>query len=390
MISVDLAYVLVSVIITFFFPLFSIPINFFGLVFTKRTRKISIVLLALALALVAYAWTPPISADLYRHHLEMSSLGGFSISQLFEYSLKELNFLQVFTEAMVFRTGNNNFLQLIIVFIGYYEIFWIICDYAKKREIRNAIVALTLIVAIVSLKYIDFISGLWFNFAIINFAMGVYLKHIKNTKKLHYLCFVVSVLSHISVLYMLVVLLLVEKTNIFKKVSIIGIVTLFLAFSGIGFFLNYAYSNFDFHFVAVLQKMYESYFLQEKFNGANYGWNLYIAVVNISCSILVTVISRLKEKNQYNSFLLAATVSTLALMIQSGIFIRFVYLVVLLAIVPFMDIVNTKVLSKKKLLTIVCFCVLISLNTYRQIEQMREYDFINNVLNNYIGIGDEI
>ena len=390
MISAEFIYVMISAAVTFFFPLFSIPLNLFGLVFLKKTRRVFAFLLALSLALVAYAWDPPVKADLYRHHLEMGTISGYSITQLFKHALKELNFIQIFTEFIVSKTGNHDFLQLVIVLLGYYEMFWIVCDYVEKKNIRSPVVAMALIILIVSLKFIDFASGLWFYFAVINFALGVYLKYFRNTKKLHYLFYVISILSHISLLYIVIMVLLMKVIAPFKKANWISLVVMFLVFSGIGFLIDYAYTHFDFYLVTVLEKMYQSYFLQGRLSGLIMGWNLYLAIINIACGVLVTVLYQRHEKNEYNSFILVAAVSSLALMLQSNVFTRFAFLIVLLAIIPFMEIMNVKILSRSKLLVILCFSIMVGLNVSRQVEQIKEYDLLNNVLDSIIETGGNV
>ncbi|MDO4747170.1 MAG: EpsG family protein [Candidatus Saccharibacteria bacterium] len=388
MINFDLIYVLLSAVLTFFFPLFAIPVNLLGVVFFKKTRKASIILLALSFALVAYAWNPPVAADLYRHHAEMSVLRNYDFARLIEYSFRELNFLQVFTEFLVSKTGNYDLLQLIITFIGYYEIFWMICNYAEKKEIRNTVIGLALILVIVSLRFIDFASGLWFFFAIINLVLGLYLRHFRNTKKLHWLFYVLALLSHVSVLFILVVVLLSEVLKSFKKASWVSLVILFVAFSTIGFILNYLCTHFDFYFLTVLQKMYQSYFVGSRFSGIVLGWNLYLALINIAFGVLVTVIIRRTEKTEYNSLILLVSASVLALILQSGIFTRFAIMVLFMSLMPLMEIVNAKQLSRKKLLVAICFCLVAGLNVYRQIEQIAEYKLISSTVDSYFEEGD--
>lgn len=389
MINFDLIYVLLSAVLTFFFPLFAIPVNLLGVVFFKKTRKVSIILLALSFALVAYAWNPPVAADLYRHHTEMSILKNYDFARLVEYSFRELNFLQVFTEFLVSKTGNYDLLQLLITFIGYYEIFWMICNYAEKKEIRNTVIGLALLLVVVSLRFIDFASGLWFFFAIINLVLGLYLRHFRDTKKLHWLFYVLALLSHVSVLFILVVILLSDFLKSFKKASWLSLIVLFVAFSTIGFILNYLCMHFDFHFLTVLQKMYQSYFEGSRFSGIVLGWNLYLALINIAFGVLVTVLFRRTEKTEYNSLILLVSASVLALILQSGIFTRFAIMILFMSLMPLMDIMNARQLNRKKLLVAICFCLVAGLNAYRQIEQIAEYKLISATVNSYFKEGDE-
>ena len=390
MINYDLIYVLLSAVLTFLFPLFAIPVNLLGVVFFKKTRKVSIVLLALSFALVAYAWNPPVLADLYRHHTEMSVLKKYDFARLIEYSFRELNFLQVFTEFLVSKTGDYDLLQLLVTFVGYYEIFWMICNYAEKKEIRNTAIGLALVLAIVSLKFIDFASGLWFFFAIINLVLGLYLRHFNNTKKLHWLFYALALLSHVSVLFILVVVLLSDVLKSFKKASWLSLVVLFVVFSTIGFILNYLCTHFDFYFLTVLQKMYQSYFVGSRFSGIVLGWNLYTAIISIAFGVLVTIISRRVEKTDYNSLILLVSVSVLALILQSGIFTRFAIMILFMSLIPLMDIMNAKQLNRKKFLVALCFCLVAGLNTYRQIEQIVEYRLISTTVDSYFKEGDEL
>ena len=213
-----------------------------------------------------------------------------------------------------------------------------ILDLAELRQIKKGVVFLLLLYGFFAVRFIDFASGLWFNFAIINMALGVYLKFFKKAKYLPYILYTVAVLSHIGTLYMLLVMLIFSKAKIFKKVRvpvIAGVLIVALSFGGIVILINNLLGE-NSAIVDVINNMYDAYFV----NGVQFvelyaGWNMVLRWVTLIICI-VLAIHYSKDKNttlsEYSSFLLYLALYIAVTMINAGVFARYGFFVAILSL----------------------------------------------------------
>ena len=372
-------------IITIISPVIALPLNIIAFFAFKKHKKFIAILLATSLACIAYIWKPDSHMDLYRWHLNMKYFSKANISALIGYIKLNFEPLNYTIKFIIAKNGNYNLLQFFVSMIGYYLIFWMLSDYHKVKDISNFSFFVVTTFILMSLKYIDFISGLWFNFAIIIFALGVYLNYIKQTRYMHWLFYIIPILIHTSSIYLLIILVITKilKLKDYKK---IGIITFLAAFC-IGPVLTFVNNNVNISIVKFIYEMYINYFLDgQKYSSLHGGTNLVLALFRLGvCIIILLSNKKLLDNydNRYKVFIVMCITSVIAILFDAQVYIRFVFFIQLISAPILLEYFSGKYSNKK---TIVLFVVLILIMflVYRQYEQIQTSNIIPCIKNNII------
>lgn len=387
--SVYLLAAAVGTMLTLAFPVLSLVTNFFCMILmgNNKYRKYFALLLAFSLAIVAYIWVPDQSMDLYRHHHDVSRLAGFNFELLGSFVGKNMEPFQYILKFIVGQTGDYGLLQFIVIFCGYFELFWTICDIAKIKSVKRFVFMLIFIYAASVIRFIDFASGLWFNFAVINIALGVYLLYYRKTKLLPYAFFAIAVCSHIGTLYAVVLILIINRLRLFKKIHLSVMITMFLIMLSFGWIVllinNLMGGNST--FVDILNRMYDGYFVNgAQFEELHTGWSLFLSLANLILCLSFGVwhYRKVGDKKDYDSLIVYLTVSVIATIVGAGVFIRFRSLLVILALPLIVSFFET---SRDKVMRLFVATVLISLSSiqvYRIYVQAQSVDLTNRVNSN--------
>lgn len=317
-------------LLTILFPIIACPVNFLCMILLEKHRKYYACLLAFSIAIFSYVWVPASNFDLYRHHLELQHLTDFNTTNYVDYLLKSFEFTHYSIKYLVAQTNNFNLLQFLIVFIGYYEIFWIVCDYSASKKASKLFFTLVLLYASTSIRFIDFASGLWFNFASINIALGAYLQFVKKKKIIPIILYLLAAGTHISTISILLMILLTSKTKLFSKIHVVPTILLVSLVLSIGLILPILGSNGG--LFGILYKMYNSYFIARGDEAVVVGFRLYIALANIVFTLLVAIRSKGLLSKKYIATVYYLSILTSALILQATIFIRFVFPIILISI----------------------------------------------------------
>ena len=352
------------VILTVVFPLIALPLNFVGVIVAKsKMRKFFAFLLAFSLAILAYIWIPDSTMDLYRHHQQLGLFTDFDFSQMGVLIRANLEPLQYLIKFFVSQTGNYNLLQFLIVLCGYFELFWIVCDYCQIKNARRSTFLLVLLFAFSGVRFIDFASGLWCNFAIINIAMGVYLEYFRNTKWIQYIFYLVAACLHTGTVYVVVLTILLSKFRLFKKQRLSTLLLCFLVILSIGgivAFMNNLLGT-ESTIVSMFNRMYDSYFVNgEQYNELHSGWSLAFAIGNMLLSFVLSIWHYRKNKmnDTYSSLVMYLSVCIFATTLIAGVFMRYGFLLVILS-VPLM--VDYLIMMKSKRLRIAFISIIMIL-----------------------------
>ena len=325
-----------SIIFTFFFPILSIPINFIGILLSRgKIRKLYAFLLAIALATVAYIWVPNATMDLHLHHYQVGLLADGNVDKLGAYIGSSFEPAQYLLKYFVAQVGNFNLLQFIVILFGYFEVFWVICDYAEHKKLKTMLFGLLFLYVFSSVRFIDFASGLWFNFAIANIALGTYLLFFKEKKYLPYGLFALAVSLHIATLFAVVIIILIRKLNVFKRIKISTIIISIIVAASPAIFVAFLNNVFGVSsgFVNMVNNMYDSYFTNgAQFDALHTGWNLVLSLANITFCLLVGL-SAYKNKllSQYSSFVIYLIIFIIVAIAGAGVFVRYTFLVAILS-----------------------------------------------------------
>lgn len=354
----NILLILISIVFTFFLPMISVFINFANYIIFKKNRKIYALLTAISLGLIAYTWEPAVSYDLYRWQQEIRLFSYSNFSSVIQRISTDLEPLNYIIKFFISKTGNFDLVQLVISTVGYFEILWIIADYAKNKKINILNFTVGVVFILSSLKYVDFISGLWFNFAIINFALGLYLNYTKQTKKTHWIFYIIAIATHISTIYILLLLIIskmIEIKNYKKAVFFTFLISLWL-----GVILNYLDSHLNIFLINYISKLYITYFINgSQFNYLHSGANLIYAIIRLAIIIIVLYSEKgeLKNKNSKLIAIIALTCSsTIAILFHAKVYIRFIFFIQLMTLPMFFDFLSRKVTYMK---TIVISCIAI-------------------------------
>ena len=254
---------IVVAILSVFFPVPSILISFIGVIVTAGAlRKCYALLVAVSLAIVAYIWNPSASMDLFRYHAEIKTLFNASHQKIFSIIAHNLEPAHYYIEYLVAQARNVNLLQFIVVLLGYFELFWMICDYSDIKKAKRSTFAVMLVYAISAVSFINYASGLWCNFAIINLALAIYFQYFKKTKRIQYLFYIFAALLHTGTIYILLLALLFSKVRFFRKTRLSAICILSVAIFCIGGIIAIINNLFgsEAAVVSIINKMYDGYF----------------------------------------------------------------------------------------------------------------------------------
>lgn len=385
-----LAALYISIILTAISPILAIPVNLLGIIFSNgKTRKTYGFLLAFSLAILAYIWIPDQNMDLYRHHQQMSLFSGGNVGNLISYIRADLEPLHYLTKFVVAQTGNYNLLQFIVVLVGYFELFWLGCDLAETMKIKKGVFLVTLLYAFSSLRFIDFASGLRFNFAVINISLGIYFMYFRNTKWLQYLFFLIAISMHVTTLLAIVPILLFTKMKMFKKIkpsSIVILAAVTLSLGAILMIMNNVFGS-NSSLMSVFNKMYDSYFSVNTFESTSklhIGWNLAFPVFNMAFCLISSICMYKKFKNQhYSSLVFYFTIWALIMTFTSGIFMRYGFMIVVMALPIISEFLeHLKKEREKFLLLILTLFVLTGTQLARSFNQMYDSGLTNQLEDN--------
>ena len=211
-----------SIIVSFLFiiaPFLTIPIILYSMVVDKKHSTIYAILLALAIAIIAYNFNPKTSQDLYRYYYLMEhQYSTLSFTEYIKVMFNNNKLLFIFFCYIISRIGNYKLLQSIIVFTAYFLVFYTILDYAKLKNIKAYKAILIIILFMAIFYFIGFFSGLA---QFLGIAVGFYifyLEYIKKKEKFIYkLLYILPMLIHVSLATLLIFRILLAFDN--KKVK---------------------------------------------------------------------------------------------------------------------------------------------------------------------------
>ncbi len=380
----ELFLFIVFIILNVLFPILALPFNFLFYVVFGKYRKIFGITIAFSLACIAYIWLPASHYDLYRWHLEANMFVNYNISDLIKHisiNYEPINYIIKYVFAKV---GDLNLIQFFVSYVGYSIIFWIISDYSKEKKLNAISVLVVSLLSFLIIGYINFISGLWFTLAIINFSLGIYLNYVKKTKRLHWLFYIFSVCIHMSTAYIFILMVIskvVDVKNIKKHLLIV-----FLIFLFIGPLLTFLNSKIDFKLFKYIYHLYDAYFIRgDRFANLHKGINLYDAFMKLALYLLIIALNKKFIRHmdkRYTLFLSMVIVSVIALIPSATIFIvRYTIFIELILIPVFLDFFS-RPKEKNTLMIILLLIPFFAFLSIRQLSAINKANLNKNINNN--------
>ena len=370
---------ILSVILTVLFPIPSLIYNFTCFIFLRDKRKFFAIMSAISFACMAYVWNPGIQYDLYRHHQETASINIPLLEFVAQYSIFDEPGRHII-EYIISCVHNLNILQFMIVFIGYFEVLFMIADIAKHKESSRFTVGVITTAVLLSLGFIDFSSGLFFYFSTITFAFAYYLEKYRGTKIVHWVMYFVAPLIHTATFYLLLLYLVTKFLKINKKVLIISISILSLL---IGPVIVLLYENISSGFVEQLYHFYTSYIL----NGAQYdslhsGNVLVFAIYRLIACLLIYILfviyaQHKKDERQQYVFEPVCILSILAILPTANVYIRYAFFAQLIMLPILFEF-----FEQKKIVSLCTLMPIILYGTYSQANQIYKSDIGIDIQNN--------
>lgn len=385
--NASLFLLLFSVLLTLLLPLISIPLNIFGLVFTSgKIRKTYGLLLAFSLAMIAYIWIPRSTMDLYRHHQQVYSLSGFNFDELGKLIADNLEPLQYLTKFVVAQIGNYGLLQFFVIFCGYFELFWLTCDIAEVKRIKKLGFSLLLLFAFSAVKFIDFASGLWFNLALINLFVGIYMFYFRGNKFKAYLFYIIAACLHVGVLYIVLPVIVLSHLKIFQKYRLVTMFSIFLVYLLFGTILSLLSDTFGsgFKLLDMTSHMYNSYYTNgSQFDSLHTGWNMYLPIINIAISLIMAIFC-LKDDGlkKYSCFVMYILMCILASIINAGVFVRYGFFAAMLAMPLLADFIKNNKNRQLGSFVVVIITILIMTELSRSFSQLQSVGLLSRIADN--------
>ena len=315
------------------FTYFVLTIFFFLLIRKSNKSKLSAILLiyALILAIMGFFYVPSESADLSRIWDTMRLFSNSSIKELSEFALSTNIPTFYFFIHVISWTNLYNLLPAIVAFIFYINSFYIIKDYAKKKNFTSKTIALTIFVFMCFGQFLQVISGIRSLLAFSIIARCVYNEYINDKSILkNIIWYMLAATLHpaalaIILIHLMITLIISGKISKFKKLLTLLIILLMLIF-------GQAYLN-------EMISAANSYLTEDSYS---YIWE-YIMAIAYLFLLAVTMINVNKDtlaSNTYKKYIIVFSVITCIFISVYSIFQRYTVFISILASPLFMEAIN--------------------------------------------------
>lgn len=315
------------------FTYFVITIFFFLLIRKSNKSKLNIILLiyALILAIIGFFYVPSESADLSRIWDTMRDFSTSSMTELSEFALSTNIPTFYFFIYMISWTDLYNLLPAIVAFIFYINSFYIIKDYAQKKNFSSKTIALTVFIFMCFGQFLQVISGIRSLLAFSIIARCVYNEYINNKSILKNLIwYIIAATLHpaalaIILIHLIITLAISGKISKVKKVLIVLIMILILIFGQ--------------SFLDEMISAANSYLTEESYS---YIWE-YIMAIAYLFLLLITIIDANKTSlalNTYKKYIIVFIIITSLFISVYSIFQRYTVFISVLASPLFMETIN--------------------------------------------------
>lgn len=356
-------------------PLVAGIISILMIIFAKKKRFSYFIVLALVLAIFSYYYMPTVKDDLYRHHLEVISLGMLSHESFMMLISSRTEQLSLIMKYLISKTADVNLLQFIITLIDYLIIFYILHTTTQKYKLSNLSYFLILLFTVLSFNYLTIISNLFNTLGLLIFSLGVFLEYGLNKNKIFsYILYIITPFIHSSMVVPIVLIILFKLMR--EKGSIKAMILIALGIMLIEPVLNFMVDTFNTSLFIELKSFYNHYFINEE----NFSYLHTTSVLVLYLSKLIPFIIGyifLKEKSdKETSFALVCTFAILALFTKSTFAIRFIPLVQMASISLLCKIYSSGNKQAKIFFGLIMIVLIIFLGYYQYI-QLYNREFIS-------------
>lgn len=355
------------------FPIVSLPLLLFLYIKDKKYRILYAILLGLVIGIINYYYMPRSDYDLYRHHIDVINYMSVDVSTFMKNVLLKSEPIQISIKYIVSLIGNKNLLQFFVTSVSFMIFFGILGDYAKRISLKTVYFIFIIIFTFTSINILYMLSGLWNQFAMLIFALGYYLLKIeKGNKIINYLIIGSTILIHSSMMFPIVIFLLFKIFR--EKVSpglFITILILFLFPSTLIVFIN---AVSDIPIFSQIESMYNAYFLQNERFYVFYPFKILMMELAKLFMYFALYFVYGKDKSKTHKFCLILALSVLMLVINSVVFVRFIFLLQIVGSLFLMDYFKEK---KPNMLIIIYMILCTMIFAGFQFTQLREMYFGN-------------
>ncbi|MCI9585764.1 MAG: hypothetical protein HFH45_03935 [Bacilli bacterium] len=275
----------------------------------------------------------------------------------------DLEFIPLLYSYIIATIQNIDLLQFFVVTTGYSILLYLLYDYRKITNISFIPFLGIVLFTIFGFHALYFISGLYFYIAIIIFTLAFYYNYIKKGNTIIvYILYFISLFIHNAMFFPIAILIIYKIfKNQFNAKSIL--VCIFI-FGLAGYILNFISSTIDIHILNSLTDTYNAYIKSDDQMHKYYSGNaLYIEITKLIITILCILIQKERKKtSEINGFILLLSISTLIMIPQSIVMVRFIMLIQFIGIVPMIDCLKN--LTKNKLILLFIILALSSIYIY--------------------------
>ena len=373
---------LIMFILTFIFPILSIPLNFVLTIISKKDKKYFMMNNAVALAFFAYNWIPPKNYDLYVWQLNCSMLAKLPFISVIKYILTNGEPLNNLIKYVIGLTGNFGLLQFAIILISYLIINKILLKYEEKFNLSKFSFSLIYLFTFLILMYVNFISGLFFNFAAIIFTLGV-IEFYDNKYKTGIFLIVISALLHSGMFFPICIFLILILNK--SKVSLKSIIIAIIFGLSLSYIIPFLLSNINISIFSELSVMYKGYFLQNTYNSLNSGITYFLNLLKLLPLVFILMFAKNKYSNS-EALGILIFVSSFLVSIKSPIFTRYFYMSCLMVLPKYGTYIDDKTEKNRRKSLNKCFFIMLLIlicliSGMYQIKLLLNIDFISIIKN---------
>ena len=392
--SIGLRIILYIFIVSIFLisPLLTFPI-LLALYFLDKEEKgvFYSLLIGLTLGFIVYHFIPLQGYDLIKHHNVVNTLSNKTFSDFLNLSkVLDLEFLPLLYSYLISMLNNVNLLQFFIVSLGYTIILYILYDYRKISNLGFLSFVSVFMFTIFGFNTLYFISGLYCYIAIIIFFYALYADYIKKQRKtITYPLYFLTLFIHSSMFLPFLLLIFFKLLKEKFDLKLIMLCVFIFVFSiQILTFVNNLYPTVIIERILYMLKVYFG-------NDSHYkiyysGTIFFIEITKLIVTLICTYVDNTSLSNKkINDYIYVLSLSTILMMLETRVAIRYVMLIQFIGIVPLINVLRNKKNSAVYffmifILSIVYILFFINVFKNQNFGNLFDNDFLKSFINIFI------
>ncbi len=312
-------------------------------------------IIALALAILAYLWVPKQGYDLYQYYNWLEKLRTFNTKDVIGFFKLRGEPVIMLYFYIIAKIGNFQLLQVLPTFLFYFIALFMLVDYAKSRKISYSKVTFVGMLLFSLCEYVYIAGCFRYTLAFIIFALALYLENIKGkNNKWIWILYVLPCLIHTATFILLAFRILSSIKNKKLIIAVMSAIIIVMVFPKI-IVLPISYISIE-GLNRITMKIIMYFNKWQIPLNLQYIYRIAQTLFLIFTSIYFDIIN--KENNifkKYNKYLYIIVIFTILCIPYHTLFFRFNDLLLILMLEKIMELFNSFKYKKEKYFFFIVF-----------------------------------